>query len=172
MRERLNIESSIILDSACSSFSASHAIVSEAFEEGFHGHNYRIGVEIFGLIDNEDMIVDFLSLEDLLEKIVLEWDHYTLIPLNNSKLEFKESETNIGVLYGERYYSFPKSDIRFMKCKNITAEILAKTIALDLVKAIKKKKFAKYIEKIKIILWETAIYHVTFCIQKPFDESL
>ncbi len=172
MRERLKIESSVVLSNVNCGFSASHVVVGRNFEEAIHGHDYKVGVELFGLLDDEEMIIDFVVLENILKEIVLEWDHYTLLPLSNPNLKLKDLSKNIEISYGERVYSLPKSDIKLLKCNNVTAEAFAKEIALKLTKTLYKKNFLQFIEKIKVTLWETSIYHVTYCISKPFEKIL
>ena len=168
----MKIESSVKLSSINCGFSASHVVISKGFEEAIHGHNYLVGVELYGLLGSEAMIIDFLLLEDMLKQIVSEWDHYTLLPQNNSKMRLKDFRENIEVSYGNRFYSLPKSDVKLLKCNNVTAETLAKEIALNMTEMLVKKKMIQSVDKLKVTLWETATYHVTYCISQPFEKIL
>ena len=62
---------SVAIDKIAAHFSASHALISDDLEEGLHGHNYQVGIEIEGKTDTNEIIIDFLFLEKLLTLFML-----------------------------------------------------------------------------------------------------
>ena len=62
-------------------FSAAHFITFAGnICERLHGHNYRVEVEIFGPLDENQYVVDFIAARDELKKLTDELDHRVLLP--------------------------------------------------------------------------------------------
>ncbi|MFX1285182.1 MAG: 6-pyruvoyl tetrahydropterin synthase family protein [Promethearchaeota archaeon] len=161
---------SVALDKVSAHFSASHALISDDYEEGFHGHNYQVEVEVEGEIDENNMIIDFVFLENLICRIVSSWDHYVLLPSNNRYIEFKENNHNMEIMYGDRYYSIPKTEIKMLDCTNVTTEALARLLGGKIRDHLKKEVFWKRIEAIKVTIWETSRYRASYTIKTNFSE--
>ena len=54
-------------------FSAGHFITNDGdICERLHGHNYRVAAEVFGQLDENFYVVDFILLRDALQAIVAE----------------------------------------------------------------------------------------------------
>ncbi len=75
--------------------------------EGIHGHNYYVELEVFGKIGKDDLIYDFIYLEEILEKITSEWDHFLLLPKHNEVIIYEEKGDNLEIKYHDRFYSIP-----------------------------------------------------------------
>ena len=62
-------------------FSAAHFITFAGNVcERLHGHNYRVKVEVFGPLDENHYVIDFIALRDELKKITDGLDHRMLLP--------------------------------------------------------------------------------------------
>jgi len=143
-------------------FSASHIIKTPDIVEGIHGHNYYVELEIFGKIGNDDLVYDFIYLEELLKQITSEWDHFLLLPQHNKEIIFKEKGENLEITYGDRFYSIPVNEVKLLNCKNTSTEILAKMIGEKFSFALNDNKTQEIISAIKVIVWETPHYFASY----------
>lgn len=156
---------SVAIDKIAAHFSASHALISDDIEEGLHGHNYQVGIEIEGKPDSDDIIIDFLYLDKMLNNLLSEWDHYVLLPLNNPNMEINVREKNLDIEYGIRFYSIPNDEVKVLDCTNVTTEALTRLLGEKVQNQLKEKEFWQRIERINITIWETSCYRATCSIQ-------
>ena len=110
-------------------FAAGHFLTYGGLCETLHGHNYRARVEVEGELDDDSLLWDFVSLKRLMRRLVDELDHRMLLPLHNPSLRVTEEENHVQVVYKERRYLFPRSDVVFLPIPNTTAEMLAGYLA-------------------------------------------
>ncbi len=156
---------SVAIDKIAAHFSASHALISDDIEEGLHGHNYQVGIEIEGKPDSDDIIIDFLYLDKMLNNLLSEWDHYVLLPLNNPNMEINVRENNLDIEYGIRFYSIPNDEVKVLDCTNVTTEALTRLLGEKVQNKLKETEFWQRIERINITIWETSCYRATCSIQ-------
>ncbi len=156
---------SVAIDKIAAHFSASHALISDDIEEGLHGHNYQVGIEIEGKPDSDDIIIDFLYLDKMLNNLLSEWDHYVLLPLNNPNMEVNVRENNLDIEYGIRFYSIPNDEVKVLDCTNVTTEALTRLLGEKVQNQLKETEFWQRIERINITIWETSCYRATCSIQ-------
>jgi 6-pyruvoyltetrahydropterin/6-carboxytetrahydropterin synthase len=107
-------------------FACGHFITYTGKCETLHGHNYRARVEVEGELDENSYVWDFVSLKRLMRRFVDELDHRMLLPLQNPELRLQEQGDGLLVLYKERRYEFPRSDVVLLPVPNTTAEMLAR----------------------------------------------
>lgn len=156
---------SVAIDKIAAHFSASHALISDDIEEGLHGHNYQVGIEIEGKPDSDEIIIDFVYLDKMLNNLLSEWDHYVLLPSNNPNMEINIRENNLDIEYGIRFYSIPNEEVKVLDCTNVTTEALTRLLGEKVQNQLKKKEFWQRIERINITIWETSCYRATCSIQ-------
>ena len=157
--------SSVAIDRVSAHFSASHALISDHFEEGLHGHNYQVELEIEGTTEDDNVLVDFIFLENLLHQALSTWDHYVLLPSQNKRIKIRESEDNIDFEYGSRFYSIPRTEIIFLDCNNVTTEVLTQLLAEKMSGLLKQESFWKRIQSIRVTIWETPTYRASYRIK-------
>jgi 6-pyruvoyl-tetrahydropterin synthase len=158
-------KASVGLHKLAKHFSASHLLLTEDFSEGLHGHNYYVEIEVFGRLNKDEMIINFLSLDKYLTDILTQWDHYTLLPSKNKDLKIEEIGNNFEIQFGSRFYSIPQNEIKLLDCPNVTAEFLAKTIAIHVKGYFQPLDDEHNIEEVKVSLWETPLYYASYSIQ-------
>lgn len=111
-------------------FSAAHFITFAGnICERLHGHNYRTAVEVFGPLDENEYVVDFIALRDTLKAIVLELDHHMLLPTQHPRIRVEADEREVVVRFEDRRWIFPRQDCVLLPLVQTTAELLAKHIA-------------------------------------------
>lgn len=119
-------------------FSAAHFITFNGnICERLHGHNWRTAVNVWGPLDENEYVFDFIALRDRLQEIVNELDHRMLLPTQHEKIKVKESEKEVEVTFEDRRWVFPSEDCFLLPIANTTAERIAWWIGHRLVESLK-----------------------------------
>lgn len=129
-------------------FSSGHFVVfgdsqSELLHpcESLHGHNYRVGVEMVGPIDEKTgFMVDFGIVKNLLKEILSHLDHLILVPTDNPLINVEKQNEQVSIKFGEKTYILPLSGVVLLPIPNATAEMLAKYILDKLIEELRKIK--------------------------------
>lgn len=106
-------------------FSAAHFITYAGQCERLHGHNYRVAAEIHGMLDDDQLVVDFLAVREALREIVASLDHFTLLPTEHPTMLVRTEGDSVKVKFESRHWQFPSGDCRLLPVANTTAELLA-----------------------------------------------
>ena len=121
-------------------FSAAHFITFNGDTcECLHGHNYRVFAEVFGLLDENQYVVDFIALRDTLKEITLRLDHQMLLPTEHPLIRVTADEREVEVTFRERRWVFPRGDCQLLPVVNTTAELLARYIGQQLLEALQQR---------------------------------
>ena len=129
-----------------------------------HGHNYYVEIELLGKLNSNGIVFDFLSLDKFVKDFTLEWDHYTLLPCLNKRIQYNKNGDNTEIKYGNRFYSIPSNEIRFLECDSITSEILAKLCAEKITTFLKREGKVTNIKMIRVVIWETPTFSASYTI--------
>lgn len=114
------------LTSADLVFSAAHFITYHGEGcERLHGHNYRVGAEVHGPLDENHYVVDFLLVREALGELLGEWDHAVLLPTQHPQIRLLIGEQEVEARFQDRRWVFPRDDCRLVPVANTTAELLA-----------------------------------------------
>jgi len=125
------------------SISAAHFVVGEGYSEAIHGHNFAIEVEVFGEQNEELMVVDFFKLRPLVEEILGEWDHRTLIPGANPNIEIEEKGDEVWIRFSGKEYALPKVDVCILPTPNITVEEMARILTVRVAERLTQKNIKR-----------------------------
>ncbi|MEM9351468.1 MAG: 6-pyruvoyl tetrahydropterin synthase family protein [Planctomycetota bacterium] len=107
-------------------FSAAHFITyGDDVCEPLHGHNYRVGVEVHGPLEQNQYVVDFILLRDRLQEIVDALDHKMLLPTGHPTISVRAEGAEVVARHGERRWVFPAEECVLLPVENTTAERLA-----------------------------------------------
>jgi len=110
-------------------FSAAHFITFDGNVcERLHGHNYRPAVEVYGELDENQYVIDFILLRDAMRAIVAELDHHMLLPTEHPTIHVDEEEHEVVATFENRRWVFPRSDCILLPIPNTTTELLARYI--------------------------------------------
>ncbi|MEE9601862.1 MAG: 6-carboxytetrahydropterin synthase [Thermoguttaceae bacterium] len=114
-------------------FSAGHFITLDGDVcERLHGHNYRVAAEIFGELDDNQYVLDFIILRDTLFAIVNELDHHMLLPTEHPSIKVVAGDHEVEVTFENRRWVFPRGDCILLPVANTTSELLARHIGRQL----------------------------------------
>lgn len=110
-------------------FSAAHFITyADNICEPLHGHNYGVAAEVFGPLDANHYVVDFIALRDALVGITRELDHRMLLPTEHPRIRVEASDREVEARFEDRRWVFPRADCVLLPVANTTAEVLARWI--------------------------------------------
>ena len=110
-------------------FSAAHFITFDGNTcERLHGHNYRVAAEVEGPLDENQYVIDFLAVRDALRSIVVELDHYMLLPTDHPTIQVQTNDWKVQVTFQDRRWEFPRGDCKLLPVENTTTELLARYI--------------------------------------------
>lgn len=128
------------LDKEYHVFSAAHFITFNGnICERLHGHNYRVAVEIDGLLDENQYVIDFIAVRDELKKLTDALDHHMLLPTQHPQILVSASVNEVEVRFEERRWVFPRGDCVLLPVANTTAELLARYLGLQLLDALQAR---------------------------------
>lgn len=131
-------------------FSAAHFITFNGHIcERLHGHNWRTAVELFGPLDENRYVFDFIALRDALQRIVNELDHRVLLPTQHQQIRVQADEREVTATFENRRWVFPREDCVLLPVANTTAEEIAAWIGQRLRDVIRSQG-GSAIERIQI----------------------
>jgi 6-pyruvoyltetrahydropterin/6-carboxytetrahydropterin synthase len=120
-------------------FSAAHFItLAGNVCERLHGHNYKVNVEVFGPLDENHYVVDFIALRDELKSITDQLDHRMLLPTLHPLIRLTQRGEEVEAVFTPdgRRWVFPAGDCVLLPVANTTAELLAQHIGRQLLDAL------------------------------------
>lgn len=121
-------------------FSAAHFITFDGnICERLHGHNYRLFAEIFGPLDENQYVIDFIALRDTLKEIASELDHHMLLPTEHPLIQVDANNNEVEVRFEDRRWVFPRGDCILLPIANTTAELLAHHLGKQLLDRLEKR---------------------------------
>lgn len=142
-------------------FSAAHFLIfDQTHAERLHGHNYHVTVEMsFDFnsdLSSQGFIVDFSQLKTYIKQQIDRWDEIVLLPKNHPDMKFNEifqdGFESLEVLFRDRRYVFPRSEVCLLPIINTSVELLAKLLAEDFFAQFKPHK----IKELGVMVEETS----------------
>ena len=121
-------------------FSAAHFITYDGDVcEPLHGHNYHVAAEVYGQLDENQYVIDFIALRDALQTIVDGLDHRMLLPTDHKTIRVEVHSKEVTATHGERRWVFPREDCVLLPMANTTAELIAQYIGHRLMDSLQKQ---------------------------------
>jgi len=114
-------------------FSAAHFITFDGnICERLHGHNYRVSADVFGQLDENYYVIDYILLRDILKAIVDQLDHRMLLPTDHPQIRVTANDREVEARFEDRRWVFPRHDCILLPIPNTTTELLARYIGRQL----------------------------------------
>ena len=121
-------------------FSAAHFITFNGNVcERLHGHNYRVSAEVFGSLDENHYVVDFIALRDELRRILDELEHRVILPASHPMIRVVADEREVTATFEDRRWIFPLGDCVILPLANTTAELVARYLGDRLLEALSQR---------------------------------
>ena len=150
-------------------FSSAHFITFNGNVcESLHGHNYGLRCEVFGPLDENGYVVDFIALRDALLEISGRLDHKMLLAEHHGTIKVEHDSENDEYLvrFEDRRWVFPADNCVLLPIQNTTAELLAEWIGRELIR-MTFEKFGSTIERLLVSVdenhgqWAVYYFHRT-----------
>ena len=110
-------------------FAAAHMATFAGDCEPLHGHNYDVMLELEGPLTEDSWVWDFGRVKRAARAICEELDHHFLLQRESKLLGIVEGAASWTVTFGERSYTFPRSDVFPLPVQNTTAECISEWFA-------------------------------------------
>jgi 6-pyruvoyltetrahydropterin/6-carboxytetrahydropterin synthase len=137
-------EYSVRIDGDNLVFCAAHFIVLPGGVcEPLHGHNFRVNVELSGRLDENDCVIDFLALHQIMKSVVAELDHVVLLPARHQAIHVALSDDEVEVRFETRRWVFPRSECRILPLTSTTVELMAGYLAQQSLESIASHGFSR-----------------------------
>ncbi|NCN95258.1 MAG: 6-pyruvoyl tetrahydropterin synthase [Bdellovibrionales bacterium] len=138
-------------------------MLTPSHAECLHGHNYqmRVSIKVSDLDPNLGFAFDFNLVKPMIKALCDGLDEKILLPKNSPYVTVESKGSQINVQFGEKKYSFPKSDSIILPISNVTSEELARWMGLELKK--KMKDVPRFL-KLRVSIEETRGQSVSFTI--------
>lgn len=107
-------------------FNAAHFIAYKGFREALHGHNYRVSVEVEGVLGPQGYVLDFGVVKRVAKRVCSRLDEKTLVPEQSDCLRIREDGQQLVVCYEQDEFRFPLSDVLRLPIVHSSAEELAR----------------------------------------------
>lgn len=117
-------------------FAAAHMATLGDELEPLHGHNYSVRCRVDGSLTADQWVIDFSLLKQYVRAACDRLDHRFLLQLESSLIEIAEEDGGWTLLFGDRRYHFPASDVVALPIANTTAELIAEWIAGEVIAAL------------------------------------
>jgi 6-pyruvoyl tetrahydropterin synthase/QueD family protein len=110
-------------------FSAAHFIAYKGFRETLHGHNYRVTVEVEGVLGAQGYVLDFGIVKRIAKRVCDRLDEKVLIPAHSDCLQIREEAGQVSLRYEDDEFRFPAKDVVLVPIAHSSAEELARYLA-------------------------------------------
>lgn len=124
-------------------FAAAHMATLGDQLEPLHGHNYAVRCRVEGGLTSDQWVIDFSLLKRYVRTACDRLDHRFLLQLDSPLLDITERDGGWTIVFGDRHYRFPASDVVALPIANTTAELIAEWIADEVVAALAAGEHAK-----------------------------
>ncbi len=116
------------------SFSSAHFVLGSSSCEPLHGHDYTVKIAVRGVLNANQIVIDFLELKPLLRNITKKLDGKFLLPTKNPDLIVSENTDQVILTIPKvaKKYVFPIQDVVFLPIQNSTVEEIAAYICSEL----------------------------------------
>ena len=106
--------------------------------EPLHGHTFRVKLEITGDLDEFGCVVDFVLVEQIMVKILHQYEHKILIPANDPDLILRDNGTHVKIGVLNREWEIPAKDVKLLPVQNASTESIATIILAEFVAVMQK----------------------------------
>ncbi len=113
-------------------FNSAHFVTYSGQCESLHGHNYRVQIELQGILDQDSLVFNFTRLKQVAGEVCNQLHHRFLLAMHNPHLELRPSSESWEIRFQARRYVIPRSDVVELPIDNATAERLSEYICNEL----------------------------------------
>ncbi len=148
---------SILIERGNLGFSAAHFITYEGRCEPLHGHNYGVRVEASGPLTADSLVLDFITLKEVVRGVCKQLDHRVLIAAESPHLRIAEREDGAWEVEFDtaNRYVLPARAVVALPIDNATTERLAELLAHRIADALRDRGLNATLERLTVGVEET-----------------
>ena len=151
---------SILIERGNLGFSAAHFITYEGRCEPLHGHNYGVRVEASGHLTADSLVLDFITLKDVVRGLCKQLDHRVLIAAESPHLLIAERDNGGSSVWEVEFdaanrYVLPARAVAMLPIDNATTERLAELLARRLAEALHARGLDATLDRLTVGVEET-----------------
>jgi len=138
-------------------FCAAHFLVfPDGSREELHGHNYRVSVEVEGPLGEGDVVVDFMHLKPLVQRLCDALDHRTLVAARSPHLRVERDDDLVWVHHRDGRFAFPLRDVELLPVTNTSTELLAAYLCARLRESMARRLPERPLHRIRVTVEESS----------------
>lgn len=148
---------SILIERGNLGFSAAHFITYEGHCEPLHGHNYGVRVEAAGRLTADSLVLDFITLKEVVRGVCKQLDHRVLIAAESPQLRVAERDDGMWEVEFDaaNRYVLPARAVVALPIDNATTERLAELLARRIVAALSERGLDATLDRLTVGVEET-----------------
>jgi 6-pyruvoyl-tetrahydropterin synthase len=156
-------------------FNAAHFVAFNGFRERLHGHNYTVGVRLFGArrIGSDGYLIDFGDVKDVVKRICKKLNEHFLCPTLSDVMDINVSDDTVTLKCQDgALFSFPKGDCAMLPIVHATTEELAVYLYGDILSQLGAERLlGRGIHTMEVNVAEAPGQDATFRLEIPADCS-
>lgn len=165
---------SILIERGNLGFSAAHFITYEGRCEPLHGHNYGVRVEAGGRLTADSLVLDFITLKEVVRAICKQLDHRVLIATASPHLRVAERGDGMWDVEFDaaNRYTLPARAVVALPIDNATTERLAELLAQRIAAALRERGLDATLDRLTVGVEETEMqtaFYTLDLVQPPPD---
>lgn len=145
---------SVSVDPGQLHFNAAHFITFNNSCENLHGHNFHVRVDACGQRDGDALVIDFVLMSRIAEKICRQLHDKILLPADSAEIDIQEHEDCYHVRSYDKRFMFPAENCCLLPVSNATAEMLAWHICNQLVEALRRQNALANVQEVEVAVEE------------------
>ena len=155
---------SILIERGNLGFSAAHFITYEGRCEPLHGHNYGVRVEAAGRLTADSLVLDFITLKEVVRGVCKQLDHRVLIAAESPHLRVAQREDGAWEVEFDaaNRYLLPARAVAALPIDNVTTERLAELLARRIAGALRVRRLDATLDRLTVGVEETEMQTAFF----------
>lgn len=157
-------------------FNAAHFVAFKGYRERLHGHNYCVGVRLFGnrKICSDGYLIDFGNIKNVTKDVCKRINEYFICPIYSNVLTITTelvdgNETSVRIECEDgTVFLFPRQDVAMLPLAHATAEELAIYLYGEILKGLDSDYLIQRgIHTMEVIVAEAPGQEATFRLEIP-----
>lgn len=121
-------------------FNAAHFVAFPGYRERLHGHNYRVGVRLFGdhTVGADGYVIDFGCIKEVCKRTCKRLNEHFICPMYSDVLQISSDEASVRVVCEDgSTFQFPRGDCAMLPIVHATAEEMAIYLYAEILNGLK-----------------------------------
>jgi 6-pyruvoyl tetrahydropterin synthase/QueD family protein len=155
---------SILIERGNLGFSAAHFITLDGRCEPLHGHNYGVRVQATGRLTDDSLVLDFITLKEIVRGVCKQLDHRVLLAAESPLLRLARHDDGAWEVEFDaaNRYVLPAAVVVALPIDNATTERLAELLARRIAEALRARRLDATLDRLTVGVEETEMQTAFF----------